>query len=173
MPQGSVLGPIIFTIYTTPLADIIKHHGLSYHFYADDTQLYLTVDPKSHSSLQDSISRVEKCAMDIKIWMSRKMLKLNDDKTEVLYIASPHYQKSLPCPTLKIDQSNITPATSARNIGVIFYNCAQMNEHISTICCASHFHLRMGGLSGTRGTQSSDAIPLPISCICNTHANGW
>ena len=114
VPQGSVLGPIIFTIYTTPLADIIKHHKLSYHFYADDTQLYITFNPKSECSLQESIARVEKCAMDIKIWMSKKMLKLNDDKTEVLYISSPYFQKSLPNPTLKIDQSSITPATSAK-----------------------------------------------------------
>ena len=65
-PQGSVLVPNIFTIYTTPLADIIKHHNLSYHVYADDTQLYITSDPKSQSSLQESIACVEKSAMDIK-----------------------------------------------------------------------------------------------------------
>ena len=94
VPQGSVLGPIIFTIYTTPLADIIKHHKLSYHFYADDTQLYITFKPKCECSLHESIACVEKCAMDIKIWMSKKMLKLNDDKTEILYISSP-YLKSI------------------------------------------------------------------------------
>ena len=141
VPQGSVLGPIVFAIYTTPPADIIKHHNLSYHFYADDTQLYITFDPKSQSSLQESIACVEKYATDIKISMS-KMLKLNDDKTEVLYITSPYFQKSLPNLTLKIDQSSLTPTTSARNIGVIFDNSNQMKEHITTVCRASHFHLR-------------------------------
>ena len=70
------------------------------------------------------------------------MLKLNDDKTEVLYISSPYFQKSLPNPTLKIDQSNITSTTSARNIGVIFDNSDQMRELITSVCRASHFHLR-------------------------------
>ena len=82
--KGQCLVPSTFTIYTTPLADIIKHHKVSYHLYADDTQLYITFDPKSQCSLHESIARVEKCAMDIKISMSKKMLKLNDDKTEVL-----------------------------------------------------------------------------------------
>ena len=66
VPQGSVLGLIIFTIYATPLADITKHHNLSYYFYADNTQVYITFDHKSQSSLQESIACVEKCAMDIK-----------------------------------------------------------------------------------------------------------
>ena len=70
------------------------------------------------------------------------MLKLNDDKTEVLYISFPYFSKSLPNPILKIDQSSISPTTSARNIGVIFDNCDQMREHIKSVCRASHFHLR-------------------------------
>ena len=70
------------------------------------------------------------------------MLKLNDDKTEVLYISSPYFQKSLPNPTFKIDQSSISPTTSARNICVIFDNCDQMREQITSVCRASHFHLR-------------------------------
>ena len=80
-----MLGPIIFTIYTTQLANIIKHHKLSYHFYADDTQMYITFDPKSQSSLHESIARVKICAKDIKIWMSKKMLKLNDDHRSIIH----------------------------------------------------------------------------------------
>ena len=137
-----MLGPILFTIYTTPLADIIKHRNLSYHFYADDTQLYITFDPKSKSSLQDSTASIEKCAMDIKIWMSQKMLKLNDDKTEVLYITSPYFKKAFSTPNLNIDQSRITATTSARNIGEIFDDCVQLKEHIKSVCRALHFHLR-------------------------------
>ena len=157
-----MLGPSIFTIHTTPLADIIKHHKLSYHFYADDTQLYITFNPRSECSLHESIACVEKCAMDIKIWMSKKMLKLNDDKTEVLYISSPYFQKSLPNPTLKIDQSSITPTTSARNIGVIFDNCDQMREHITSVCRASHFHLRNIG--------SIRRYPKPETCATLVHS---
>ena len=166
VPQGSVLGPIIFTIYTTPLADIIKYHGLSYHFYADDTQLYISFNPKVQSSLQESISLVEKCVVDIKIWMSKKMLKLNDEKTELLYITSPYYQKSITQQSLKINQSTIMSSSSARNIGVIFDNCAQMKEQITSICRATHFHLRNIGL--IRRYITSDACALLVHSLIST-----
>ena len=139
---------------------------LSYHFYADDTQLYILFNPEVQSSLQESISLVEICVVDIKIWMSKKMLKLNYEKTELLYITSPYYQKSITQQSLKINQSTIMSSSSARNFGVIFDNCAQMKEQITSICRATYFHLRNIGL--IRRYITSDACALLVHSLIST-----
>ena len=79
-PQGSVLGPQWFTVYTSPVRDIILKYNLNYHVYADDTQLYITF--KSSQEPADScITTLDKCIQEIRSWMRQNFLKLNDEKT--------------------------------------------------------------------------------------------
>ena len=60
VPQGSVLGPFLFSIYVSPIVDIITAHGVQFHQYADDTQLYITVQS------DDDLVRLEKCTMAVR-----------------------------------------------------------------------------------------------------------
>ena len=88
VPQGSVLGPLLYVLYTSPVADIIKSHDLQYHFYADDTQLYITFKTDSADDACLAKSRVEHCVEEIDRWMISNKLKLNDDKTELIVFSS-------------------------------------------------------------------------------------
>ena len=85
VPQGSVLGPMIFSMYVTPLSAIIDSHYIIHHSFADDTQLQMSAPPYRISELLQSM---QSCIGDIKAWASANMLKLNDNKTELMLVTS-------------------------------------------------------------------------------------
>ena len=90
LPQGSVVGPVGYSLYTLPVGDIAYYHNVSHHVYADDTQLYVSFDPKVPGDLNSAITRLQNCILDIKNWMTANKLKLNDSKTEFFIAASPY-----------------------------------------------------------------------------------
>ena len=93
VPQGSVLGPILFSLHTTLLSKVIQNHpGISFQFYADETQLYVHLTHKNVASALDKLSR---CLEDVKRWLSTKKLKLNPDKTKFIVFGSK-FQRETP-----------------------------------------------------------------------------
>ena len=85
VPQGSVLGPMRFTMYTKPLSAIIDSHYIIHHSFADDLQLQMSASPDRISELLHSM---QSCISDVKAWATANMLKLNNNKTELMLVTS-------------------------------------------------------------------------------------
>ena len=103
VPQCSVLDPLVFTMYTRPLEIIAQLYGIKYHLYADDTQLYISLDHDNELNFSSSLKNLEHCIADIQLWMIQNLLRLNENKTHIIYLASLHCVKSLKTPAFQMD----------------------------------------------------------------------
>ncbi|PIK51808.1 hypothetical protein BSL78_11332 [Apostichopus japonicus] len=130
MPQGSVAGPVIFTMYSAPIEDIASSNGIECMTYADDTQLHISMNP---SNRDVSVSKLEQCLADIKSWTVRNKLQLNDSKTEVIHVTSRN-MKTTPLSGIRVGDTNVEPTSSARNLGVILDSQLTMKEHVNNVC---------------------------------------
>ena len=81
VPKGSVLGPLLFTIYYLGLDDIFKRHQLQYHMYANDTQLYVEFPRDQQVPLTAATNRIALCTAVVKTWMASHNLLINEQKT--------------------------------------------------------------------------------------------
>ena len=104
------MGPIGYSIYTLPVGDIARHHGINYHLYADDIQLYVSFDPRSPEALENVLTKLQSCISDMKQWIMVNKLKLNDTKMDFFFVAaSAHNLRNLPDVKLNLDGTLISP----------------------------------------------------------------
>ena len=88
VPHGSALGPILFTLYTSPLGDICGEHDVLFQSYADDQQIYLSFSPDQSRGKEKCLESLERCISDIHLWIRTNLLKLNDEKTELIVLGT-------------------------------------------------------------------------------------
>jgi len=141
VPQGSVAGPLLFTLYSAPLQEIVEAHGIKCVFYADDSQLYLVFNPEDRDSV---LRKLEACIAAIRAWCAANKLVLNDNKTELVHFVS-RYSKSSAAVKLTIGGSEITASRSARNLGAIMDDALCMSEHVDSVCKSAMIAIRKIG----------------------------
>ena len=120
LPQGSIIGPHGFILYTSPVGNIMRAFDICFHAYADDLQLYAEFDPRSEGDCERVLARLSSCIDVINEWMIQNTLRLNQDKTEFFVIASRNVSAALSDISLKLGELTIQRSTSIKNLGVTF-----------------------------------------------------
>ena len=161
VPQGTVLGPILFTMYFKTLSAIIDSHSIIHHSFADDLQLLMSAPPNRISELLHSM---QSCIGDVKAWATANMPKLNDNKTELMLVTSNWTKHLHDLPTsITIGNAKIPFKQSVKNLGLTFDCHLTMNAHVSNIYRTCYFELRR--LASIRRFLTSTATATLVSAF--------
>ena len=163
VPQGSVLGPLLFTLSTHPLSTVICQSGISYHFFSDDSQLHNSSVPSDFPVLACCL---KDCIEDVAEWMADSKLKMNDDKTELMAIGT-RSKLSQVIPNLapmSISGCDIPFFQSVRNLGFYLDETLSMDAHIKYLCRILFCQLRrIGKIRSFLSTDAANKLFLPFS----------
>lgn len=140
VPQGSVLGPILFTAYISPIAHIVANHNILHQQYADDSQLFISLSP---SNPQPNISQLELCLTSLQSWFCYNGLALNASKSDAILFGT--HQRLRSCTTIStisVAGTHIPLSDHITTLGVTLDKSLTLNNHVSAICKSSYFHIK-------------------------------
>ena len=159
VPQGSVLGPVLFLLYVADLADIVPEYNISLHAYADDNQLYIHCQPED---AQSAVLSVQQCVSVIEQWTAASRLRLNIDKTELMWTGSKYNVSKIPdcCRSLTLDGAQVVRSDAVHVFGVLLTPNLSLDKHVTAVSAKCFFSFDSCAACDAVSTTS---LPLPSS----------
>ena len=171
VPQGSVHGPMLFTMYIKPLSAIIDSHSITHNSFADDLQLQMSAPPDDISELLHSM---KSCISDVKALATANMLKLDDSKRELMLVTSKRTRHLHTLPTsITIGNAQIPFKQSVKKIGLTLDCHLTLDAHVTNIARTCYFELhRLASIcrfqTSTATATLASAFPLSRIDYCNS-----
>jgi len=163
VPQGSVLGGLFFILYTAELFDVVAECGLTAHTYADDTQVYFSVPAADAGA---AVQQFTECVKRIEAWMGGNRLKLNADKTQVIWIGSRQQLSKVNIRDILLPSAKIAFSEVVCNLGVRIDSRLKMDAHVAAVSRSCFFQLRQ--LKTVRNSLSTDAANMLVNAFVSS-----
>jgi hypothetical protein len=166
VPQGAVLGPLLFSIFINDISMVIDRHGVKHILYADDIQLLM---PSSVHELQSTLTRLENCVTEVTDWLNSSQLILNANKTEFIILSSKSNTKKIPKASIVINGTTIQMTHSVRNLGVILDNTLSWDQHVNQIRKSAFMYLAL--ISKVRKFVNIEQTSLLVQALAVSRVN--